>query len=318
MNTQTIHLAGGCFWGIEAYFQRIAGVLDAQSGYANGQTEHPVYEDVCHRGTGHAETVAIRYDADKISLDTLLRHYFRIIDPTTHNRQGNDIGEQYRTGIYYTDNEQLPAIQHAMAREQSRHPQPLAVEVLPLKHFYPAEPYHQNYLDKNPQGYCHIPLHLAHEPLPPIIEPDAFTKPDAAALQRILSPEAFHITQQNGTEPPFSHPYDRQFQRGIYVDIVSGEPLFSSRDKYQSGCGWPAFSRPITPHSVTQKRDTSHAMIRTEIRSRLADSHLGHVFPDDRPEQGGLRYCINGTSLRFIPYEQMAEQGYAQWLEYVS
>lgn len=315
MNMQTLYLAGGCFWGVEAYFQRIDGVVSAESGYANGQTANPSYEDVCRRNTGHAETVKIDYDDRKVSLDTLLRHYFRIIDPTSLNRQGNDVGTQYRTGIYYTDTKQLPIIQAALMREQAKYELPLVVEVLPLQHFYWAEDYHQDYLDKNPNGYCHIDLSLACQPLPESDVMPFFSKPDVDTLRAQLTPEQFYVTQQNGTEPPFSHVYDHVFERGLYVDIVSGEPLFSSRDKFNSGCGWPAFSRPIQAQAVTEHRDTTHGMIRIEVRSRLADSHLGHVFPDGLPEKGGLRYCINGTSLRFIPYEQLVEQGYADWLD---
>lgn len=314
MNTQTLYLAGGCFWGVEAYFQRIQGVLDAQSGYANGQTENPSYEDVCHRNTGHAETVAITYDAERITLNDLLRHFFRIIDPTTLNRQGNDVGTQYRTGIYYTDPTQLPIIQAAIAREQRKHTQKMVVEVQTLTHFYPAESHHQDYLDKNPNGYCHIDISLAKQPLLP--END-YTKPEAAQLRQQLTAEQYRITQENGTEAPFSHEYDHLFARGLYVDIVSGEPLFSSRDKFDSGCGWPAFSRPIAPEALNAYRDTSHGMVRVEVRSQSADSHLGHIFPDGPRETGGLRYCINGSSLRFIPYEQMDEQGYGAYKDWV-
>lgn len=314
MNSQTIYLAGGCFWGVEAYFQRIHGVLDAQSGYANGKTAHPTYEQVCRQETGHAETVAVRYNSDIIDLSTLLRHYFRIIDPTSLNRQGNDVGTQYRTGIYYTDETQLPIIQAAIARQQRLFERKIVVEIEPLTHFYPAEDYHQDYLDKNPQGYCHIHLALADEPMLPEAE---YYKPDAAELQQKLTAEQYYVTQQNGTERPFSHEYDHLFARGLYVDIVSGEPLFSSRDKYNSGCGWPAFSRPIAPEAIRAYRDTSHDMIRTEVRSQEGDSHLGHVFPDGLPERGGLRYCINGSSLRFIPYEELEAEGYAAYLDYV-
>lgn len=316
MMIESIYLAGGCFWGVEAYFQRVDGVLDAQSGYANGNTDYPSYEDVCRRGAGHAETVFIQYDAQKVDLDTLLRHYFRIIDPVSLNRQGNDVGKQYRTGIYYTNEIQLPIIQAVIAREQKRYTQKIAVEVQALAHFYPAEDYHQDYLDNNPNGYCHIDLSLANQPLPSLDE-SVGSKPDNATLRQILSAEQYRVTQENGTEAPFSHEYDHLFSRGLYVDIVGGQPLFSSRDKYDSGCGWPAFSRPLIAEHVTEHRDVSYCMIRTEVRSQNADSHLGHVFSDGLPEAGGLRYCINGNSLRFIPYEELDEQGYGAYKEYV-
>lgn len=312
MNKQMIYLAGGCFWGLEAYFQRIQGVLNVVSGYANGRTEHPTYEDVCHRDTGHAETVCVEYDAEQISLDDLLRHFFRVIDPTSFNRQGNDVGTQYRTGIYYTQPEQRAAAEMAIAREQTFYEQAIVVEVSPLQHFYVAEDYHQDYLDKNPNGYCHIDLSLAKVPLS-----GCFTKPSHEQLREMLTPEQYYVTQENGTERPFSHEYDYLFDAGIYVDVVSGEPLFSSSDKFDSGCGWPSFCRPISSVAITNHHDSSHNMVRVEVRSRQADSHLGHVFPDAPRELGGLRYCINGASLRFVPLDEMDEQGYGAWKDWV-
>ncbi len=195
---------------------------------------------------------------------------------------------------------------------QPKYTQPIVVENQPLRQFFPAESYHQNYLDKNPRGYCHIDLTLTHVPLPA-----PFIRPSDAELRRTLSPEQYRITQQSGTEPPFSHPYDHQFDAGIYVDIVSGEPLFASSDKFDSGCGWPSFSRPISPNALTAHRDTSHGMIRTEVRSRDAGSHLGHVFPDGEKATGGLRYCINGGSLKFIPLAEMDDAGYGEWKKFV-
>lgn len=318
MNTRTIYLAGGCFWGLEAYFQRINGVVDAVSGYANGNTENPSYEDVVRRNTGHAETVRVVYDPAQLSLDDILQYYFRVIDPTSLNKQGNDRGTQYRTGVYYTDAAEKAVIEAALAREQKKYKQPLVVENLPLKHFYEAEEYHQDYLLKNPNGYCHIDITKADEPLPGKTAPApkkgfdaaAYRKPADAELKRTLTPEQYRVTQQNGTEYAFSHEYDHLFAPGIYVDVVSGEPLFSSADKYNSGCGWPSFTRPITQAAVTEHNDFSYNMRRTEVRSRAADSHLGHVFPDGPPEKGGLRYCINGASLRFVPLEQMEAEGY--------
>ncbi len=314
MHTKTIHLAGGCFWGLEAYFQRIPGVVDAVSGYANGDTANPSYEDVI-RGSGHAETVRVRYDSDRLSLDDLLTYYFRVIDPTSLNRQGNDRGRQYRTGIYYEDPAEAPVIAAALAREQAKYKAPLVVENLPLANFYPAEEYHQDYLAKNPNGYCHIDIRKADEPLPPKTGPTPFVKPDADALRRQLSAEQYRITQEQGTERAFSHAYDQLFEPGIYVDVVSGEALFGSRDKYSSGCGWPSFTRPLAADVLRERADHSFNMERTEVRSARADSHLGHVFPDGPKDRGGLRYCINGAALRFIPRAEMAAAGYGQWLE---
>lgn len=309
MHSKTIYLAGGCFWGLEAYFQRIPGVIDAQSGYANGTTENPSYEDVVHRNTGHAETVQVIYDADKLSLDDILQYYFRVIDPVSLNQQGNDRGTQYRTGIYYTDAAERAVITAALEREQKKYSQRIVVENMPLKHFYKAEEYHQDYLMKNPNGYCHIDIRKADEPL----EKKVSAVQKKAQLRQILTPEQYRVTQENGTERAFSHAYDRLFQPGIYVDVVDGRPLFSSADKFDSGCGWPSFTRPIEAAAVTEHADNSYNMRRVEVRSRQADSHLGHVFTDGPQDKGGLRYCINGASLRFIPLEQMDIQGYGAW-----
>ncbi len=327
INARTIYLAGGCFWGVEAYFERIDGVLDAVSGYANGRTENPSYEDVIYRNTGHAETVKVVYNPDKLSLDDILQYYFRIIDPTSLNKQGNDRGEQYRAGVYSTQTAEQDVIAAALDELQKRYKRPVVVENQPLQHFYEAEQYHQDYLMKNPNGYCHVDLNKADEPLPSKTgetqksrqEFDAsdFQKPDSKTLRQRLSREEYQVTQNSGTERAFSHRYDELFEPGLYVDIVSGEPLFSSSDKYQSGCGWPSFVKPINASAITEETDTSFNMRRTEVRSQLADSHLGHVFPDGPRDRGGLRYCINGASLKFIPKAQMQEQGYGQWLKSV-
>ncbi|WP_165006812.1 bifunctional peptide-methionine (S)-S-oxide reductase MsrA/peptide-methionine (R)-S-oxide reductase MsrB [Neisseria yangbaofengii] len=320
MNTKTIYLAGGCFWGLEAYFQRIDGVADAVSGYANGHTENPSYEDVSHRHSGHAETVRVTYDADKLSLDDILQYYLRVVDPTSLNQQGNDRGEQYRSGVYYTDPAEQAVIAAALKREQQKYSRPIVVENQALQNFYEAEEYHQDYLIKNPNGYCHIDIKKADEPLAGKAKPQTkgfdaanYRKPGDAELKQSLTAEQYRVTQQAGTEYAFSHEYDHLFQPGIYVDIVSGEPLFSSADKFNSGCGWPSFTKPIEAAAVTEHDDTSYNMHRTEVRSRAADSHLGHVFPDGPKDKGGLRYCINGASLKFIPVDKMDEQGYGAW-----
>lgn len=333
MNEKTIYLAGGCFWGLEAYFERIGGVIDAVSGYANGKTQNPRYEDVVKGDSGHAETVKVTYDPERISLAEILQYYFRVIDPTSLNKQGNDIGSQYRTGIYYTDPAERAIVSQALAAEQKKHRRQLVVENEPLSAFYAAEEYHQDYLVKNPNGYCHIDIGQADIPLEkptsqapqamldkagnPVIDPSKYHKPDDVDLRRSLSAMQYDVTQKNATEHAFSHEYDHLFEPGLYVDIVSGEPLFSSADKYNSGCGWPSFTRPISKAVVTEHEDTSYNMRRIEVRSRVADAHLGHVFPDGPRDKGGLRYCINGASLRFIPLAQMQAAGYGDLVEFV-
>lgn len=311
-HSAVIYLAGGCFWGLEAYFQRIAGVIDAESGYANGTTANPSYEDVVH-GSGHAETVKVTYDSQRLSLREVLLYYFRVIDPTSLNQQGNDKGIQYRTGIYFTDIAQKPVIEEVLQQEQMNWQKPIVVEVKPLEHFFSAEPYHQDYLDKNPNGYCHINIRLADRVL---IDAANYHKPSAEEIRQKLSPQAYEITQHSGTERAFTNEYWDFFEEGIYVDIISGEPLFSSRDKFASQCGWPSFAQPIAPEVVRYYRDNSHGMQRIEVRSRVADAHLGHVFEDGPLETGGLRYCINGAALRFIPIESLEVEGYAYLKSY--
>lgn len=302
-----IYLAGGCFWGVEGYFKRIEGVKDTTCGYANGKTANPSYEDVCRHNTGHAETVRVLFDTDVISLEDLLIYYFRIIDPVSVNKQGNDVGTQYRTGIYYTDESLLPVIKAAVEREQRKYNEKIAVEVLPLENFYSAEEYHQNYLDKNPNGYCHINLNLANEP---IVRSENYKKLDDKELKEKLTTLQYDVTMNAATERPFDNEFNSNFERGIYVDITSGEPLFLSIDKFESGCGWPSFSKPIQKDLVRYNEDLSLGRRRIEVRSNAADAHLGHVFDDGPSELGGLRYCINSAALRFIPIDKMDAQGY--------
>lgn len=312
MKIRTIYFAGGCFWGVQAYFRRIEGVLDTLVGYANGLTQNPSYEDVCHRNTGHAETVRVRYDADVISLTQLLHYFFRIINPTILNRQGNDVGVQYRTGIYYVDEMEQSLIQEFLHEEQHRWEKSIVTEVLPLVHFFAAEVEHQYYLSKNPEGYCHIDVCAADKKLPENTFQSPYRRPSEQELAA-LDEHTYYITQACGTDLPFSHPYTQQHERGIYVDVVSGEPLFASDDQFDSLCGWPAFSRPIADFVLSESMDFSHGMERVEVRSRYARSHLGHLFADGWPHLGGLRYCINGSSLRFIAFDEMQENGYESW-----
>jgi peptide methionine sulfoxide reductase msrA/msrB len=320
-----IYLAGGCFWGLEKYLSLLPGVVTTEVGYANGKTKAPSYEDVCYKNTGHAETVKVIYDPTQIRLTFLLAQFFKVIDPVAVNRQGNDVGTQYRTGIYYVDKQDESIIRNAIDLLQQEYERPIAIEVVGLSEFYTAEQYHQKYLDHNPGGYCHIgkdKFAMAEKAVEqasvegnameqkPLIE-----KKSKEELKKILTPEQYEVTQNSDTEPPFRNAYHDLFREGIYVDITSGEPLFASTDKFDSGCGWPSFSRPIKEELIIEKTDNSLFRKRTEVRSKLADAHLGHVFTDGPSELGGLRYCINSASLRFVPKEDMDRLGYGAWLK---
>lgn len=309
-----IYLAGGCFWGIEYLMQSIPGVLDATSGYANGTGEADAdYRTVCTGTTGFRETVRVTYDPDQVSLDALLLAYFYVIDPTVENRQGNDRGTQYQTGVYYTNEAARETVERIAAIERGRS-EKFMVEIGPLVNFYPAEEYHQDYLEKNPGGYCHIPRDEIALFSQLRIDPGDYRKPAAETIRDKLTAEQYRVTQQSGTESPFLNEFWDKFEKGIYVDVVTGEPLFSSTDKFESGCGWPAFTKPIEAPAVVELPDDSHGMHRTEVRSRAGDSHLGHVFTDDPESPNGVRYCINSASLRFVPYAKMEAEGYGYLL----
>ena len=308
-----IYLAGGCFWGLEEYFSRISGVLQTSVGYANGQVETTNYQLI--KETDHAETVQVIYDEKVVSLREILLYYFRVIDPLSVNQQGNDRGRQYRTGIYYLEEADLPTVNTVVREQELLIGRKIAVEVEKLRHYILAEDYHQDYLKKNPGGYCHIDVRDAEKPL---IDAANYEKPSQAVLRENLSEESYRVTQEAATEAPFSNAYDQTFEEGIYVDITTGEPLFFAKDKFASGCGWPSFSRPISKELIHYYRDLSHGMERIEVRSRSGNAHLGHVFTDGPQELGGLRYCINSASLRFIAKDEMEEAGYGYLLPYLN
>lgn len=308
-----IWLAGGCFWGMQKYLGGLSGVARTAVGYANGTVSGPTYERVCAGGTGYAEAVHVIYDPRKLPLGRLLDLYMRAIDPTSVNRQGGDVGEQYRTGIYYTEDEDAGEAGAALERAYAECVRPIAVEAKPLVNFYLAEEYHQDYLAKNPDGYCHI----GDGQCAAAWAESRAERPREAELRARLTPLQYEVTQRGATEQPFQNEYFDTFAPGIYVDITTGEPLFLSDDKFESGCGWPAFSRPIDKDLILERDDDAFGMRRTEVRSATGDAHLGHVFADGPAELGGLRYCINSASLRFVPLDEMEEQGYGRLIPLV-
>lgn len=303
-----VYFAGGCFWGVQEFFSRIPGVVQAVSGYAQSRTPHPSYEEVCSGQTGAAETVRVVFDPALISAGDLTRKFLQAIDPFAVNRQGPDTGTQYRSGVYYSDPGQEAELREVFQDLQAGLP-PFATTLERLENFYPAEAYHQDYLRSHPGRYCHLKLPALPENQPALHAP-------TPGEEVKLTPEEYFVTRQGGTEPPFSGKYWNNHEAGLYVDPVSGEPLFSSRDKFDSGTGWPSFTRPVFPDAVTVRKDTSHGMERVEVRSSLADSHLGHVFPDG--PDGGLRYCINSAALRFIPEDQLEEAGLGSFARLVT
>jgi peptide methionine sulfoxide reductase msrA/msrB len=317
VGTAVIYLAGGCFWGLEKLMQSLPGVIDVVSGYANGRADvSPTYKLVCTSTTGYRETVRVVYQPERISLDALLFAYFQVIDPTVANRQGNDVGTQYQTGVYYPDENARATVERIVSLEKERSPK-FMVEVGALERFYEAEEYHQNYLDKNPNGYCHISRNEMRAVSAMLVDPGKYQRPAAEQIRAQLDEMQFKATQLGGTERAFSHPYYENKARGIYVDVVTGEPLFSSTDKFLSGTGWPSFTKPIDVNTLREVEDNSHGMRRVEVRSRAGNSHLGHVFFNDPVSPNGVRYCVNGSSLRFVPYEEMEAKGYGYLMAYV-
>jgi len=304
--------AGGCFWCMVSPFDKLPGVIRVVSGYTGGTVENPTYEQVCSGTTGHYEAVQITFDPALISYEELLQIFWRQHDPTDAGGQFADRGPSYAPAIFYHDEEQRQlALQSKEELERSgRFDKPIVTAILPAAPFYPAEEYHQGYYKKNPLRYKY---YHAASGRAKFLRDAWQDREKREELRKRLTPIQFEVTQNNGTERPFFNEYWNHFEEGIYVDIVSGEPLFSSLDKFDSHCGWPSFTRPIHEDCVTEHLDLSHNMIRTEVRSKIADSHLGHVF-EDGPAPTGLRYCINSAALRFIPKDQLEKEGYGEYL----
>jgi peptide methionine sulfoxide reductase msrA/msrB len=323
--------AGGCFWCMESPFEKMPGVLQVTAGYTGGSKDHPTYEEVSAGKTGHVEAVKILFNAKIVDYGKLLDQFLRQIDPTDEGGQFADRGSQYRPVIFYVSAEQRELAYKALAELNASgiFDRPVKVAIKPAGEFWTAEEYHQDFYKKNPLRYklyrkgsgrdAFIELH-GQRRNPAVAEgvPSQsavlYVKPADSELKKKLTPLQFNVVRNNATEPPFKNEYWDNREEGIYVDIVTGEPLFSSRDKYESHCGWPSFKKPLRDDILIEKDDASHGMRRTEVRSKYGDAHLGHLFSDG-PAPLGLRYCINSASLRFIHKAKLRQEGYGEWLK---
>ena len=304
--------AGGCFWCMVEPFDEQPGIMKVVSGYTGGHTENPTYEEVCSDTTGHYEAVQITFDPAIFTYEKLLELFWQQIDPTDAGGQFHDRGSSYKTAIFYHSDQQKEAAETSKAELAASgiFNKPIVTEILPASTFYEAEEKHQDYYKKMS---FHYNMYKEGSGRAKFIREHWKTNKSDEELRQELTPIQYQVTKHNATEPPFQNEYWNHEEEGIYVDIISGEPLFSSKDKYDAGCGWPSFTKPLRQSEIEEELDTTHGMRRIEVRSKTADSHLGHVF-DDGPAPTGARYCINSASIRFVPKEKLKEEGFEQYL----